>query len=192
MRRCLACAALLALGAGACGYRFTAAGGDLPGQVRALYVPLFRNQTAEPEVEATFTAALRQELARAGREGGEAAEARAEGTITQVTYETSVQTSFPVQDGLARPARISAYRVRAIAVVRVFRGTQKLAEVPVNGTEDYAPGGDCAVPSSEVPARYTSANAGCVLELEANRRVALRRLAATLMRQAYQSLASGF
>src|SRR3990172_6422254 len=62
---------------GACGYRFTAGGGELPGKARTLFVPLFSNQTAEPEVDAFFTSALRQELARAGRAGGDASDARA-------------------------------------------------------------------------------------------------------------------
>lgn len=177
----------------ACGYRFTAGGGELPGKARTLFVPLFANQTAEPEVDAYFTSALRQELVRAGREGGDASDARAAGIVTQVLNEAAIQTTFPVKDGVAQVSRVSAYRVRAAALVRVFRGTEKLGETAVNGSEEYAPGVDCAVPPIDGGTTpYSSANAGCVLELEANRRVALRRLAMALMRRAYENLTSGF
>jgi len=189
--RALGVSALVAACAG-CGYGFAASGGALPGEARALYVPLFENRTPEPEVDAWFTAALRQELARAGREAGEAADARAVGAVTQVASEPALQTTFPIQQGLAGRARIAAWRVRATAVVRVMRGEQKLSETSVTGSEDYAPGSDCALPNDAGGARYTSANAGCVLELEASRRVALRRLAASLMRKAYQNLSTGF
>lgn len=177
----------LALLLSSCGYRFTAGGGELPGKARSLFVGVFVNRTAEPEVDAYFTAALRQELAMAGREGGEASDARVEGAVMQVTNlpgisVTTIKNNSPV-------ARVSTYRVSATAVVTVHRGAEKLAEIPVAGTEDYAPGVDCA--PTDVHA-YSSANAGCVLEIEANRRLALRRLAAQLMRRAYENLSSGF
>ncbi len=178
----------------ACGYRFTAGGGELPGKVRTLFVPLFANQTVEPEVDAYFTSALRQELSRAGREGGEASDARALGIVTQVLNDAAIQTNFPVKDGVPQVPRVAAYRVRAAAVVQIFRGTEKLGETPVSGSEQYAPGVDCQVPDPSNPTAFTysAANASCVLELEANRRVALRRLATALMRRAYENLASGF
>lgn len=170
-----------------CGYRFTAGGGELPGKARTLHVGLFVNRTAEPEVEAYFTAALRRELARAGREGGEGSDARVEGAVTQVTNQVGVSVNT-IENNAARNV-VSTYRVSATAIVSVFRGAERLAETTVTGFEDFAPGVDCAPsPTSD----YSPANAGCVLEIDANRRLALRRLASQLMRQAYDNLAAGF
>ncbi len=171
-----------------CGYRFTAGGGDLPGKARTLHVGLFVNRTAEPEVEAYFTAALRRELARAGREGGEGSDARVEGAVTQVTNQPGVSINT-IQNN-ATQNQVTTYRVSATAIVSVFRGPERLAETTVTGFEDFAPGVDCAPNSTpDVP---SPANAGCVLEIDANRRLALRRLASQLMRQAYDNLAAGF
>ncbi len=178
----------LALLLPACGYRFTAGGGELPGKARSLFVGVFVNRTAEPEVDAYFTAALRQELARAGREGGEASDARVEGAVTQVATQQGI--SVITIENNSPLSKVSTYRVTAAAVVSVFRGSQKLVEFPESGFEDYAPGVDCASTGGSLA--YSPANAGCVLELEANRRLALRRLAAQLMRRAYEDLASGF
>lgn len=182
----------VALFLSACGYRFTAGGGELPGKARTLHVGLFVNRTAEPEVEAYFTSALRRELARAGREGGEGSDARVEGAVTQVTNQPGVSVNT-IENNAARNV-VSTYRVSATAIVSVFRGAERLAETTVTGFEDFAPGVDCA-PSSPPPGSspvYNPANAGCVLEIDANRRLALRRLASQLMRQAYDNLAAGF
>src|SRR5690606_21832322 len=89
-RRLVAMTALIA--SVACGYRFTPQGGALPGDVRSVYVPMFVNRTPEPSVEAMFTDALRETLARRGREGGELSDARAEGEITQVVGSSGIVT----------------------------------------------------------------------------------------------------
>jgi hypothetical protein len=170
-----------------CGYRFTAGGGELPGKARTLHVGTFVNRTAEPEVEAYFTAALRRELARAGREGGEGSDARVEGAVIQVTNQPGVSVTN-IQKNTTQNV-VTTYRVSATAIVRVFRGAEQLVEIPVTGVEDFAPGVDCAPSFTTV---YSPANAGCVLEIDANRRLALRRLASQLMRQAYDNLAAGF
>jgi hypothetical protein len=51
--------------AGGCGYSFTAAG-RLTGGVQAVAVHPFENRSAEPELGAAFTSALREELAGRG------------------------------------------------------------------------------------------------------------------------------
>jgi len=51
--------------------------------------------------------------------------------------------------------------------------------VRVSGSEDYLPAG------------ATGGSATAILETEGNRRLAMRRLAALLMRQAFEELSSG-
>ncbi len=170
-RRTVALAALAATLA--CGYRFTPEGGELPAGVRSVYVPVFTNRTAEPAIEGVFTDALRQELARRGRVGGEFADARAEGEITQVVGSSGIVTLFDAGSPSVQ-AKVTTFRVTAYARVRLKRGSETLADVAVSGTEDFL--------NVE----------GSILETEANRRNAIRRLATTLMEQAYARLASGF
>ena len=181
MRRALAAAAALSGMLLACGYHFTAGGGPLPGEARALYVPVFKNLTAEPGIEGVFTDAFRQELSRWGREGGEASDAVAEGEIKSVASTGAIFTNT-FSDAGVQIAATAAYRLQATLVLRVLRAGEKIAETTVTGTEDY------------LPSRAELGQTGqgtAVLEAEANRRLALRRLAATLTRQAYQNL-TGF
>ncbi len=170
-------AALAASLAAGCGYRFTPQGGELPEGVRTLYVPVFRNLTAEPGVEGYFTSAFRRELARAGREGGEGSDAIAYGTVEEITEGSPIYANSPAVPGEGPPPlpEPASMRVRAKASVRLERGGKTIAQVAVVGNEDYRPGG-------EVP----------VLHDEASRRMALRRLADALMRQALERLSSGF
>lgn len=179
MRRALA-AAVLCTGLFACGYRFTAGGGPLPGGARTLHVPVFKNATAEPGLEGPFTEALRQELARYGREGGELSDAVAVGEITSVGGGPAIITNT-FSDAGVQLAATASFQVVATVRVRVVKGDQQVAETTVTGGEDYLPRLDVTA----------NAPATGVLEAEANRRVALRRLAATLMRQAYRNL-TGF
>lgn len=183
MRRGLLIAAA-ALAAAACGYRFTAGGGELPGGARSLYVPVFQNATVEPGLEGVFTDALRDELARWGREGGEAADARVEGRITAVGDGSPIRLSLLTDAGLPIASGAS-YRVSATVVLRVWRGGEKLAETAVSGSEDYLP--ERPELRLQRPGIGVGEEAG-ILEVEANRRAALRRLARTLMQQAYQNL----
>ncbi len=46
---------VLAFGLVACGYNFPGNSGTLPGGVEKVYIPLFINQTAEPQLENTMT-----------------------------------------------------------------------------------------------------------------------------------------
>ncbi|MGC4113637.1 MAG: LPS assembly lipoprotein LptE [Myxococcales bacterium] len=177
MRRALA-AAVLSTVLVACGYRFTAGGGPLPGGARTLFVPVFRNASAEPGLEGPFTDAFRQELARAGREGGELSDAVAVGEIVSVVGGPVIFTNSFNDAGVPLPAATAAYQVQATVVVRVLKGGVQIAETKVMGGEDYLPRLDVTA----------NALATGVLEAEANRRMALRRLAGVLMRQAYQNL----
>ncbi|WP_242394884.1 LPS assembly lipoprotein LptE [Anaeromyxobacter oryzisoli] len=72
-------AAVAALAAG-CGYsfsqRYVAAGG-----IDRIHVRAFENRSADPEVGAAVTAALREELARRGAEAGDGAPAWLEGEV---------------------------------------------------------------------------------------------------------------
>jgi hypothetical protein len=192
MMKRAACIGLASLALG-CGYGFTAGGGALPGKARTLYVPVFRNASAEPGIEGVFTEAFRQELSRWKRLGGEASDARVEGTIVSVQGAPRIVTWKLNADKTSTP-QISSYGVQVVAVVRVFKGEEKVGETTVTDTEAYQPmrpattDGQFPAPSSPTAASNPDNR---VLEVEANRRMALRRLAQSLMHQAYQNL-TGF
>ena len=59
----LGLALILALSAGACGYRFVGAGGGLPDDVHTVYVERFLNRTRSIGLEDSLAAALEQVLA---------------------------------------------------------------------------------------------------------------------------------
>jgi len=158
----------------ACGYRFSAKGGNLPGGAKALRVPLFRNHTVEPAVEAWFTEALRTELSRAGREAGEAGDVVVEGVVNEVSEVPAIVLTSAQPD--ASVVRVSTYRIAARATLRVRRGEETLAEFSVAGNEEYLPGTEPGY---------------ALLDTEAARRIALRRLAEKLMHEAYERL-TGF
>jgi hypothetical protein len=164
MRRLLP-ALLLGLAAG-CGYGFSAGGAGLPQGVRHVFAPVVVNRTSEPGLEAVFTEALREQLARAGTLGGEGSEGRLEGELLSVS--AVVAQLAPGTSGAL------TYRVAATLRVRLFRGGTLLALTDVSGGEDYAP-----------------ALRADVITTEANRQAALRRLAATLAADAYARLATG-
>ena len=67
-RGCAAVAAALLFAAG-CGYAVTTAGHGLPGGAATAHVRPFENLSAEPELGAAVTAALRESLARRGEAG---------------------------------------------------------------------------------------------------------------------------
>ena len=154
--------AFLILLAAACGYRFTAPSSALPEGIQKVRVPVFVNATSEPGVEALFTQALRDQLLRAGRLGGDAEPATVEGRVLAVS-------SAPV---VASPGRLPSYRLSALVNLKLSQGARAVTEVTVSGTEDFPSGAD-------------------VLWSEANRGAALRRLADSLMRDGAERLASG-
>lgn len=158
---CRAFAILLATCA--CGYRFSAGGGSLPQGIREVYVPIFANKTAEPGLETLFTQAMREQLVRSGIAGTSSSPAQLLGEIQGVSGGPTVFTTS---------STLASYRLYATVAVRLVNKGVGVpnAAVTVSGQEDYLPGRN-------------------VLESETNRAAALRRLATTLMRDAYDRLA---
>src|SRR5256885_16645037 len=69
--------------AGGCGYQFANHGQPLPPGAESVFVAPFENRTGDAEAGALVAAAVRDELARRGREGGAGAPARVEGEVTE-------------------------------------------------------------------------------------------------------------
>jgi len=157
------CALALLLATSACGYRFTAGGGALPQGIREVYVPIFVNKTAEPGLETLFTQAMREQLVRSGIAGTSSSPAQLLGEIQGVSGAPTVFTTS---------STLASYRLYATVAVRLVNKGVGVpnAAVTVSGQEEYLPGRN-------------------VLESETNRAAALRRLATTLMRDAYERLA---
>ncbi|WP_232293659.1 LPS assembly lipoprotein LptE [Stigmatella aurantiaca] len=165
---------LLAMGLG-CGYRFVPRDSTLPQGLRSVCAPMFLNQTPEPGLETLFTESFRQELVRAGTLGARGAcEGQVEGTVTNVSSVPTIVTEPTIENGVTRPPQLASYRAYAEARLRLLKDGQVIAETGVAGTEDYLPG------------------SGDVLEAEANRLAALRRLSETLMREGYERLAQNW
>jgi hypothetical protein len=149
--------------ASACGYRFVGAGRGLPEGIRAVHAPMFLNRTAEPGLEATFTQAFRQQLVRAKVNGTESSEAQVQGDVL----------SLATANTLLENARGNGYRLSSAVVLRLVKAGRVVSQVEVIGTEDFRQGGD-------------------ILESEANRQAAVRRLAEAMMRDGYDRLASSW
>lgn len=157
---------LSALSALACGYRFSAGGAPLPEGIRAVCAPVFANGTAEPGLEVAFTQSMRERLIRSGVHGGAGCEAKVVGEIRSVSAAPTI---------LTRSGQLASYRVVAVVHFKLVKGERVVSEAEVASHEDYlpAPGGE-------------------VLQSEANRQAALRRLGETIARDAYERLASGW
>jgi hypothetical protein len=166
MKRLAVALALAVVGA-SCGYRFTAGGAPLPEGVRSVCAPIFTNLTSDPGLEVAFTQALRERLIRAGVQARGDCEARIEGELRSVWGGPTVLTN---------DNRLASYRIYGTVYLRLVKGERVLTEAEVTGAEDYLPGG----------------GGGDVLQTEASRQAALRRLAEVLMRDGYERLASGW
>ncbi len=180
MSRMRAMGWVLLLSAAGCGYRFTSRNAGLPEGVRSVCAPVFRNDTAEPGLEVLFTRILRQELVRAGVLGGTGAcEATLSGVVRSVGSGPTViaEPSFQ-RDSRNSTAQAAGYQASAVVLLRLERDGRVLAETEVSGAEDFLPG--------------TTSVSGDVLQVEANRRAALHRLAETLLREGYDRLASNW
>jgi Lipopolysaccharide-assembly len=162
----LAIGAVVVLALTGCGYHFTAGGQGLPQGIHHVFAPVVLNRTSEPALEAVFTDALREQLARAGTLGGENSEGRLEGELLAVN--AAVAQLAPGTSGAL------TYRVSALLRVRLFRGGTLLVSTDVSGSEDYLP-----------------ALRADVITTEANRQQALRRLAAAIAADAYARISSG-
>ena len=166
----LAAAAAVLLLAG-CGYRFTPDGGDLPGGIRTVFIPVFKNDTAEAGMGGWCTDALRTELGRRNKAGGEGSDGVVEGRILEVRDPTAIYTTDA--DGTVR--RTSA-RVSGVVEIRLVNRADASAvrTFKVRGSEDY-------LVSSSLGSK-------AVMEDDASRRQAIRRLCDNLMREASERL----
>jgi lipopolysaccharide assembly LptE-like protein len=140
-------AALLALAA--CGYAVTTAGHGLQGGAARASVRPFENLSAEPELGAVVTTAVREQLARRG-EGGEGA-----------VIEGEVRSGEPVPStpGGGPAGSAATWRIALEVRARLRVGDKVVAEKTVRREYDYLTGSD-------------------PLETEGRRAIALRRLAA--------------
>jgi hypothetical protein len=157
----------ISLWTSACGYRFAAGPASLPEGIRAVSAPVFVNNTAEPGLQVVFTQALRDELGRAGVDARSDADAELAGELVSVWGGPSLLTT--PTPGPTRDAFLASYRVFATARLRLAKAGKALGQLEVTGSEDYLPGAD-------------------VLQTEANRQIALRRLAERLMREGCERL----
>jgi hypothetical protein len=112
-------------------------------------------------VEALLTEALREYAARSGLLAAGDAAATLEGSVVSVS-------AGPI---LAGAGRLPTYRLGLTVQVHLHRHGETLAQASVTRTEDYPSGAD-------------------VLLTEASRAAALRRLAETVAREAFERLAS--
>jgi hypothetical protein len=182
---------LFLLATSACGYRFTAGGAPLPEGIREVYAPVFINRTGsnpitrlgetyrsadEPGVEVILTQAFREQLVRAGVAGDKNSAAQVIGEVLSVGGGPTILTP---SGGLA------SYRISMRVRLHLVKNGRELALADVSGTEDYLPGRDF-VPPNMTPLE------GDPLKSEANRMAAIRRLADSLMREAYDRLATGW
>jgi hypothetical protein len=157
--RLLLCASLLA--PQACGYRFTSGPASLPEGIRAVRAPVFQNHTPEPALQITFSQALREQLTRRGIEARADADAELAGEVIAVWVAAPVLAQ--------QPPVLASYRVGARARLTLTAQGRGLASTEVTGTEEYLPGAD-------------------ILQTEANRQAALRRLAERLMRDGFERM----
>ncbi len=158
----------------ACGYRFTAAGGSLPKGVQSVYVPILRNRTTEAGLESLLTEELRSQLEKSGHGGDPSSEARLEGVIEGVgALPLALKTAPLTTGGNLAPYNPGLYQVSFAVTVRLMRGAELLAEIDhLSLSEPYLPADDLATN-------------------EANRRLALRRLARSTARELVDRLTAG-
>lgn len=153
--------ALCLLLGSACGYRFVRAGEALPEGIQTVCAPVFVNHTSESALETFFTQSLREQLTRAGVLGSTGScDATLMGEILAVGAAPTI---------LAPSGQLAGYRTNVIVRLRLDKGGRTLRATEVGAAEDFLPGTE-------------------LLDSEANRQAALRRVADELMREAYERL----
>ena len=118
-----------------CGYHFPAQEGALPGGVEKIYIPLFVNKTAEPQLEIKLTSRLSEVFSRNSKisqvKNKESAEAVLKGTIR--SYKSSA-LSYDQNDDIGK--------YRATMVVDVVLHESDSDEIlwnkAVSWSEDYS------------------------------------------------------
>jgi len=119
----------------ACGYHFPGQGGNLPGGVEKIYIPLFVNKTAEPQLENKLTSRISEVFSRNSNisqvEKKESAEAILEGTIRDYR---STALSYDLNDD------IGEYRATMIVdiVLRQPETDELLWEGTASWSEEYS------------------------------------------------------
>jgi outer membrane lipopolysaccharide assembly protein LptE/RlpB len=163
----LAAAALLAAG---CGYRFQGQGRGLPGGAGTIAVPILENPTLEPELGPLLAAAIRDQFARTRA-------VRLVPTDEAATVLRGRVVGFEA-DAVAFDPQGLAVEYRAtltLDLVLTDRGGDRIlwADPGLTGTDTYRASSDPLV-------------------TEANRREAIRRLAADLGRSVRDRVLAGF
>ena len=94
---------LTAMLAGGCGYHLTGTGTGLPSHIRSISIPIFTNNSTEPEIELSLTEAIRDEFIEDGRlrvVAGLGADAVLEGEILSYRLEAlAFDTADNVTEG---------------------------------------------------------------------------------------------
>lgn len=139
MSRSVVLVALLALSLTACGYRLQGRSDALPGDVRSLYVELFRNDSYEPYLENSITNEVVGRFARHDRLEIVEQPARAEGILGgRIINYSNTALSYDSNDDIAE------YRSKmtvAAALRRVDNG-EVLWKGTVAWQEDYSTSSD--------------------------------------------------
>jgi hypothetical protein len=156
-----------------CGYRFTAAGGPLPGGVKSIDVPVLKNQTTEPGVEGLLTEELRHRIAQLGYGGSSGERATLLGAVVgSGAAPVAPKVSNPLGAGFSVNDP-GIYVVSLSISARLQRGDELLWRADnVAMSERYLPSDDLAT-------------------MEANRRTALHRLVQALARELVARLTAG-
>lgn len=133
---------VLLVGLVGCGYNFPGKGGALPGDVHKVYIPLFTNRTAEPQLENLLSSNVSEVFARNANifqvEKQQQAEAILEGTI--VSYGNRA-LSYDSNDD------ISEYRATMIVEVKLRQVTdgRLLWQGKVSWDDEYVAADDKTV-----------------------------------------------
>ncbi len=127
-------AVVAALAAAGCGYGFTAGTARLPKGAEKVLVRPLENRTTDAEAGALVAAALRDELARRGAEGGPGATARIEGAVDRSQSVPSSPGSVTWRLTLEVEARLLVGE-GVVAEQRVRREEDFLGEVDALATE---------------------------------------------------------
>lgn len=115
-----------------CAYRMGSVGRGLPGGLRLVSVPIFKNKSMEPGIEMSFTNALLQEFTRskvAKVVEPASSDLRVEGVITNIQYlpggkKTSDDPSFPfLSEGAVLAAEYRILVSVTVNAIRVADGT---------------------------------------------------------------------
>lgn len=120
--------AVLALASTGCGYSLAAGTANMPRGAEHVFVRPLQARTTDSEAGALVAAAVREELARRGVEGGPESPARIEGTVDNTSFVSS--------------ATVGAYRFTLVVTVRLVVNGNVVTERRPVAEEDYLPGQD--------------------------------------------------